>query len=148
MPLFCQKRFLLLAFAAIACTDPSAPGAISARFELTDVDGHMLPAASPPGTGTPGSTIVSGTMSLDRAGGAIISEDRIDSGGTHYTISSSYLYTITNSTIAFDYARVCPSNANCPMLPAGQILDNGLRVLISYPPDSPFQFYTYRTLPQ
>jgi hypothetical protein len=43
---------------------------------------------------------------------------------------------------------VCPSNANCPMLPAGQILDNGLRVLISYPPDSPFQFYTYRTLPQ
>jgi hypothetical protein len=34
---------LLLAIATTACTDPSAPSAISARFELTDVDGHRYP---------------------------------------------------------------------------------------------------------
>jgi len=146
--LFCQRRFLLLALAVVACTDPSAPGAISARFELTDVDGQILPATSAPGIGTPGSTIVSGTMSLDLAGGAFISEDRIDSGGTQHTVSSNYLYTIKGSTIEFDYPQPCPSTALCPRLPTGQVLNNGLGVEVDFGIPSPFQVYTFRTLTQ
>jgi hypothetical protein len=147
MRLSCEKRFFILAFAAIACTDPSAPGTISARFELTDVDGQGLPAMAPPDEGIPGPTIIAGTMSLDQEGGAIISEDRLDSGGAQFTATSSYLYTIKGSTIAFDYSRPCPLDTTCGPLPAGQILDNGLRVRIFFGVGSPFQVYTFRTLP-
>jgi hypothetical protein len=86
-------------------------------------------------------------MSLDRAGGARISEDRIDSG-THSITSRNYIYTIKGPTIEFDYSPPCPLNALCPVLPTGQILDNGLRVQIDFGFPSPFQVYTYRTLPQ
>src|SRR5947207_15727152 len=84
MLIWCQKAPLLVALAAIACTDPSAPASISAHFILTDVDGQHLPAVSAPSVGTPGQTIVSATLSLDQADGAILSEDRIDAGGTRF----------------------------------------------------------------
>ena len=137
------KAGLLLALATTACTDPSAPSAISARFELTDVDGHPLPASP----GAPGPTIISGTMSLDLAGGAIISEDRKDSNGTIFTVTSTYTYIIQGSRIEFDLTPPCPINANCVAPPTGAILDGGLRVRVVFPPGYPFQIYTFRTLP-
>ena len=141
-----QKLFLLLAFAAAACTDPSAPGSISARFGLTDVDGHVLPAVSPPGTN--GSTLLSGTLSMDQAGGAIITQDWIESGGNRYTVTSNYVYTIRNSNIEFADAIPCPIDAICAGPPTGEILDNGLRVRVVFPFAAPFQVFVFRTLPQ
>jgi hypothetical protein len=137
--LHCQKAALLVAVATIACTDPSEPSAISAHFVLTDVDGRALPATA----GTTGQTLVSGTLSLDQAGGAIISEDRIDSDGVQHSFQAGYTYTIKNSTITFEYVS-CPINANCAPPPTGQILDNGLHVQVSYPPVYLFQVYNYR----
>jgi hypothetical protein len=146
MPLRRQKLLFLFAF-AVACTDPSAPGSISAHFELTDVDGHVLPVTPPAGTGT-SEPIVSGTMSMDQAGGAIITEDRIDSGGNRYTITRNYTYTIKNSTIEFADAIPCPIDAICVAPPTGQILYNGLRVKVVFAVAAPFQVYLFRTLPQ
>jgi hypothetical protein len=136
----CQKAALLVAVAIISCTGPSEPSSISAHLILTDVDGHALPAV----TGTPGQTLVSGTMSLDQAGGAITSEDWVDSGGMHYVLTTGYTYTIRNSGITFDYARPCAPSTPCPPPPTGRILDNGLHVQVLYSPDYAFQIYNYR----
>ena len=141
------KAGLLLAIATTACTDPSAPSAISARFELTDVDGHGLPASSSPSGGAPGPTIIAGTMSLDQEGGAIISEDRKDSNGTIFTVTSTYKYVIKGSKIEFTMAPPCPIDAICTGPPTGEILDGGIRVRVVFPPGYPFQIYNFRTLP-
>jgi hypothetical protein len=92
----------------------------------------------------PGQTLVSGNMSLDQGGGAVISEDWIDAGGTHFNRTFVYIYTIKNSKIIFDYTMPCGINANCVPLPTGQILDNGLHVQIVYSPGYAFQIYNYR----
>jgi hypothetical protein len=148
MPQRRQKLFLLLAFVVVACTDPSAPGSISAHFGLTDVDGHLLPAVAPSGTGTAGPTILSGTLSMDQAGGAIITQDWIESGGNRYTVTNNYVYTIKNSRIEFADAIPCPIDAICVGPPTGEILDNGLRVRVVFPFAAPFQVFVFRVLPQ
>jgi len=144
VPTWFQKASLLVALATLACTDPSAPGAISAHFILTDVDGHQLPAVSPPSVGTPGQTIVSATLSLDQAGGAVLSEDRKDSGGAFFTNALSYKYTIKGTTITFVPATPCPIDVICAAPPTGEILDNGLRVQVVFPPGYVFQVYNFR----
>ena len=146
MHLRCQKAFLLLllALAITACTDPSSPPSISAQFVLLDVDGHPLPATAPPSVGTPGQTIVSGTIVLDLGGTAVLSEDRIAADGTHYNVTNHYTYTINNSSIKFDFQVPCPINANCVPPPTGQILDNGLRIQVVFPPGYAFQVYNFQ----
>jgi hypothetical protein len=145
MPLRRQTAFFLLILATAACTEPSEPPSISAQFILTDVDGQSLPADSPPTAGTPGPTIVSGTMTLDFGGTAVIAEDRIESNGTHDSIVTHYVYSIKDGQITFSYALPCGGiNANCPVLPTGQILDNGLKAQLVFPPGYTFQVYNYR----
>jgi hypothetical protein len=137
---------LLFLVVASGCTDPSEPSTISAAFELTDVDGLPLPVSAPPSVGLPGPTIISGSMSLDLAGGAHITEDRRDSQGTQYTFTSTYTYTIHGSNIEFVSAS-CPIDANCAAPPVGEIIDNTLRVQLTYPPGYPFHVFTYRHMP-
>jgi hypothetical protein len=144
MPLRRQTAFLVLALATAACTEPSEPPSISAQFILTDVDGQSLPAGSPPSAGTPGPTIVSGTMTLDIGGTAAIAEDRIESNGTHDSIVTHYVYTIKDGQLTFSDAVQCPINANCAQPPTGQILDNGLKAQLVFPPGYVFQVYNYR----
>jgi hypothetical protein len=139
-----QKSFLLLVLTMVACTDPSSPPAISAQFVLVDVDGHPLPATPPPSTGTPGPTIISSTMVLDIGGTAFISEDIIAADGTRSNVTTHYTYTIKDSSITFAFPVPCPINANCVAPPTGQILQNGLRVQIVFPPGYTFQIYNYR----
>ena len=140
MRLRCQKAALLVAVATISCTGPSEPSSISAHLILTDVDGRALPAT----TGMPGQTLVSGNMSLDEAGGAVISEDWTDAGGTHFPRTFVYIYSIKNSNITFDYPVPCGPNANCAPPPTGRVLDNGLHVQVVYSPGFAFQTYNYR----
>jgi len=139
-----QKAFLILVLAIVACTEPSEPASISAQFILTDVDGRTLPAGSPPSVGSSGPTVISGTMSLDLAGNAVTAEDRIESDGTRVTITTHYTYIIKDGEITFSYAVPCAPNAICPPPPTGQILDNGLRVQLVFPPGYAFQVYNYR----
>jgi hypothetical protein len=135
---------LLLVLAMVACTDPSSPPSISAQFVLVDVDGHPLPATPPSSSGAPGPTLVSGTMVLDIGGTALISEDRVAADGTLDNVTNHFTYTIKDSNITFDFQVPCPINGICVAPPTGQILDNGLRVQIVFPPGSAFQIYNYR----
>src|SRR5438067_13722300 len=111
VPMWFQKASLLVALATLACTDPSEPGAISAHFILTDVDGHQLPVASPPSLGTPGQTIVSATLSLDQAGGAVLSEDRKDSSAAFFPNALRYKYTLKRTTTTFPPPPPSPLDA-------------------------------------
>ncbi|HJQ09538.1 MAG TPA: hypothetical protein VJ840_00775 [Gemmatimonadaceae bacterium] len=142
---WCSALFLLVAIGAVACTDPSEPSTLAATFDLTDVDGLPLPATSPPSLGTP-VTIVSGTMSLDRLGNAIITEERADESGGSGTIRYNYLYRISNPNIQFLEQIPCPTDSICTMPPAGQIVDNTIRVRLVFPPGAPFQSYDYRSI--
>ena len=133
------RSVLVLLVAIAACTEPSEPSSISAQFILTDVDGVSLPAGS-----VPGPTIVSGTMVLNQLGFAAVTEDRVESNGTHTTITTHYIYTIRASQITFADPVPCPPNANCVAPPTGMILDNGLRVQLVFPPGYLFMVYNYR----
>ena len=139
---------LLFLVVASGCTDPSEPSTISAAFELTDVDGLPLPVSAPPSVGLPGPTIISGSMSLDLASGAIITEDRRDSQGSQYTFTSTYTYTIHGSYIGFIPATPCPPAAICTAPPIGEIVDNTLRVRLTYPPGYTFHVFTYQHIPR
>ena len=101
MRLRCQKAFLLVLLSTLACSDSSGPATISGRFELNDIDGRSLP--TPPAF-TPGltPTILSGTVALDGAGDAVISEHRTEWNGADATSSSPFTYTITGSRIQLD----------------------------------------------
>jgi hypothetical protein len=144
MRLRSQQALLALIFAVVACTEPSEPASISAQFILTEIDGQSLPVGSPPSVGSTGPTIVSGTMVLNGSGIAAVTEDRVEPDGTHLTITIHYTYSINGSEIKFAYVVPCGSNANCVALPTGQLLDNGLRAQLTFPPGFPFQVYNYR----
>lgn len=135
---------MLLALALLACTGPSEPGAISAHFELTDVDGVPLPVTAPPTVGTPGGTVISGSVALDELGGAITAEDRVDPAGNHTNILTGYRYVIKGSNIQLQYAFPC----DCKPAPTATILNNGLNLQIIYGPEYTFHIYNYRVLAQ
>lgn len=134
----------LLALAVLACTSPSEPGAFSARFELTDVDGVPLPVTASPGVGTPGATVISGSVALDQLGGAITAEDRVDPTGNPIIIRTGYRYAIKGSTIELHYAFPC----DCKTVPSATILNNGLNLRLTYGPEYTFHIYNYRVLAQ
>jgi hypothetical protein len=132
---------LLAVLTMLACTGPSEPGAISARFELTDVDGFPLPVTAPSGVATPG-TVISGSVALDQLGGAITAEDRVDAGGNHIDIRTGYRYVIRGSNIDLQYAFPC----DCKSPPTATIVDNGLNLQLIYGPEYTFHIYNYRRL--
>jgi hypothetical protein len=132
-----------LVLALFACTGPSDPAAISARFELTDVDGLPLPVTAAPGVGTPG-TVISGSVALDQLGGAITAEDRVDPTGNPINIRTGYRYVIRGSRIDLQYAFPC----DCKPVPTATILNNGLNLQLTYGPEYTFHIYNYRVLAQ
>jgi len=134
---------LLVVLTMLACTGPSEPGAFSARFELTDVDGFPLPVTAPPGVATPG-TVISGSIALDQLGGAISAEDRVDPSGNHIDIRTGYRYVIRGSTINLQYAFPC----DCKAVPTATIVDNGFNLQLIYGPEYTFHIYNYRRLAQ
>jgi len=56
----------------------------------------------------------------------------------------SYKYTIKGTTITFVPATPCPIDVICAAPPTGEILDNGLRVQVVFPPGYVFQVYNFR----
>ena len=136
---------VLLAATGLACTDPSEPSTLSAAFDLIDVDGQPVPATSAPGAGTSAVTVVSGTMTLDRLGVAIITEDRAQQTGS-VTVRYNYLYRVNNANIEFSEAVPCPTNTICTTPPSGEIVDNTIRVRLVFQTPSPFQVYNYRSV--
>ena len=137
---------VFLAVVGTACTNPSEPSTISVAFELTDVDSQPLPATVT--SGTTSTTVIAGTMALDPAGNATITEQRSDQTGASSTLTHIYAYKVNSPDIEFSELTQCPSNAICTMPPTGQILDNTLRVRLTFPPGSVFQVYNYRPVPR
>ena len=121
MRLDCQKTFLILVVSVVACTSTSGPEAITARFELSNIDGRPLP--TPPAF-TPGltPTILSGTVLLDSYGQALFTEHRTEWNGADVTSTTNYTYSITDSHIQFEPTVPCPANAICAAPPSGTIL--------------------------
>jgi hypothetical protein len=139
-----RKVFLLslsLAF-LISCRDSSGPAAVSARFELNDIDGRALP--TPPAF-TPGLTpnILSSTITLDEAGNAAVTVHRTEWDGRDVTFTNHYTYKITGSRIEFDYSPPCPPNANCVSPPKGTLFLGRLSLEMGYVNSDPI-LYNYR----
>ena len=126
----------------ISCRDSSGPAAITARFELNDIDGRALP--TPPAF-TPGltPTILSSTITLDDAGFAAITEHRTEWDGRDVTSTSTYKYKITGSHIEFDFPTPCPPNALCARLPRGTLFMGRLSLEMGYVNTDPI-LYNYR----
>ena len=140
------RRLALFGLFVIAsCTDPSEPSTLSATFDLISVDGLPLPATPPPSLGAVGMTLVSGTLTLDRLGNAIFTEDRADQAGP-ITVRYNYLYRVDRANIQFLEQLPCPTGAFCTMPPTGEIVDNTIRVRIMFPTKTPFQVYDYQSV--
>jgi hypothetical protein len=118
MHLIGRNYLILLAVSLAACTDSTAPERLTARFVLNDINGRVLPTYQAPTPGlTP--TILSGTLTLDNSGQAIIVEQRRLFDGTDITLTTNYTYEIKGSSIVFSMLEPCPPNANCIAPPIG-----------------------------
>jgi hypothetical protein len=151
MRVSCQRsRFhhfdvlVLLAIAAIACTDPSEPPSIQQSFFLTEINGQHLPYARPATNGSPSATIVSGSLTLYNSGVAILEENQLNSVGETTVVRSRLRYKITDTTIEFSFETACPPNAICAQPPTGQLLDNGIHAEILWPPLPSTNIYRYQ----
>jgi hypothetical protein len=146
MHLLSRKIFLLslpLSFAfVISCRDSFGPGMVSGRFELNDIDGRALP--TPPAF-TPGltPTILSSTITLDKAGNAAVTVHRTEWDGRDVTSTSNYTYKLTDSHIEFDFSPPCPPNALCPIPPKGTLLLGRLSLEMGHVNSDPI-LYNYR----
>jgi len=140
-----QKSLFLAVVFAFACTDSSGPGAVTARFELNDINGRPLPTypAATPGL-TP--TILSSTLIFDQTGQATITEHRTEWNGIDATVVTKYTYRISDNEILFSYLIPCPPNANCIAPPKGTFLLNRLSLEMGHL-DSLVILYNYRLNP-
>jgi hypothetical protein len=113
-----RKAFLLLAISLAACTESTAPRTVSAEFRLNDINGRTLPTYQ---AATPGltATIITGNLTLDNAGQAVMIEQRQQFDGTDITLSTTYKYEIRGNEIVFSMLQPCPANANCVAPPKG-----------------------------
>jgi hypothetical protein len=124
MHLPCQKAFLVFAVSTIACHDPASPPAVTARFELSDINGRSVPTFESPIPESP--TIFSATLQLDASGGASLTEHRHQMAGGDVTYTTTYTYKITGDQIQFNFSPPCPPNALCVAPPIGTMTESGL----------------------
>lgn len=117
----------ILVVAAIAsttgCHDTSGPPPLPANYVLARVNGRPLPTFLSPIPESP--NILSGTLFLDGAGNAVLTEHRhemIAPGDITYT--SNYTYTIRDSRIEFHF--LCPPGALCTEPPVGTFVGSHL----------------------
>jgi len=134
--------FLVSLAFVISCRDSSGPAAVTARFELNDIDGRALP--TPPAF-TPGltPTILSSTITLDEAGNAAVTVHRTEWDGRDVTSTTNYTYKITGSQIEFDFSPPCPPNALCARPPRGTLFMGRLSLEMGYVNSDPI-LYNYR----
>jgi hypothetical protein len=110
---------------------------------LNDINGRQLPTYLAPTPGlTP--TIVSGTLVLDKAGHAEMTEHRIEWNGADITTTRHYSYTITDQHIELDLVDQCFIPEGCPL--QGTISADGLTLQMGQF-DSQFILYNYRIAP-
>lgn len=133
---------LFLAIAAVACTDPSDPATITARFVLTDINGQQLPYTPPATAGSQPATILSGSLTLNNSGIAILEESQLNSAGGTTSVASRFRYRIAGATIEFSFETPCTQGI-CAMLPTGELLDNGIHAQIGWPPQPSTVVYRY-----
>jgi hypothetical protein len=128
MHLTSRQTFLLLALSVIACRDTNAP-TIDRQYVLNDINGRALPTyfAITPG---PTTTIVTGSLALDKNGEAFMLEERQQSDGSITPFISIYNYKISGNQIVFSMLQPCPANANCVAPPTGTISPSTGRIAL------------------
>ena len=136
------RAFVTLLFLTLACTRPSEPGAFTARFELSDINGRTLPTypAATPGL-TP--TILSSTIVLDQTGIATVTEHRTEWNGVDATYVTNYRYTVNGTDLIFEYLTPCPMGAFCADPPKGKLFVNRLALEVGRLDTNPI-VYNYR----
>ena len=145
MRLSCQRALLLLTVSTLACHDTSGPVGTASVFILNDINDRTLPTYLAPTPGlTP--TIVSGTLTLETTGQAVMTEHRIGFDGVEVELVSQYTYTINGGRIQFERLQPCPINALCTAPPTGTIFLNTLALQIGGPNSAPI-IYNYRLSP-
>ena len=98
MRLSCQKAFLLLLLATIACRDTTAPIKIPAQFDLVNINGRPVPTYFSPTPGNP-PTILSASLSFYEAGRAVMTENREDVNSTETTTTANLVYRIKGNQL-------------------------------------------------
>ena len=130
MRLFRQKCFLPVLFGILACSNATGPETVSARFVLQTIDGRALPTyiAATPG---PSSTIISSSLTLDKAGNAVVVEHRDELFRGDVTDTTTYGYTVHGNRIEMHSVSICLANTICPGSRAGTISPFGLSLDIN-----------------
>jgi len=139
-----SRRSVLLVgiVSLLGCTDTSGPKTISALYDLQNINGRPLPTYFT----TSGPTIVSGTLMLDKSGGAILTETQ-EVNGVQSTNARTYTYSIENGTIHFELSPPCPINANCVAAPIGTISGNTISLVVAQVSIDGEIVYNFKTAP-
>jgi hypothetical protein len=146
MHLSCKKALPLLFFAAIACHDSTGPVRLTAQFELANINGRPVPTYLSPTPGlTP--TILSATLALDNSGKVVMTEHRMEWGGTETTTTNTLDYRINdNNQIKIGCFEPLPAGAGtfiCSANYTGTISGNALSLIVAPYPDGSI-VYNYR----
>jgi hypothetical protein len=140
-----QKAYLLVLIGSIACDSTTGPGTVSEHFVLQTIDGRPLPtyiAATPGGV----STIISSSLTLDKAGKAVVIEHRDEMFRGDVTDTTAYDYSIHGNQIEIGSFSVCLANLVCPTNRIGTISPFGLSLVIN-PTSSDYHIvFKYRSL--
>ena len=125
MHLFSEKVAVLLIASSIACHEATGPidGPVSGRYVLETIDGRPLPtfiAVIPAG----GTTVFSSSVTLDKAGKAVIIEHRHSDflgENREWTDTSTFDYRIHDGLIEIGSFSSCPINTECAPSRTGTI---------------------------
>jgi len=145
MRLPCQKALFLI-ISTIACHNSTGPRTIDAQYALQTINDRQLPTYLAPTPG-PTATIFWSTLTLDKAGKAVMAEHRrVEPPLTEGTYTYTYDYRINGNLIEIGSFQPCPANANCAPNRVGTIFGSTLRLSIN--PGSQFHIvYEYRIAP-
>jgi hypothetical protein len=132
MHLSCKKALPVLFFSAIACHDSTGPVRLTAQFELANINGRPVPTYLSPTPGlTP--TILSATLALDNSGKVVMTEHRMEWGGTETTTTNTLDYRINDNQIEIGCFEPLPPGAGtfvCSANYTGTISGNALSLVI------------------
>jgi len=112
---------------------------------LQTIDGRALPtyiAATPGGA----STVISSSLTLDKAGKAVAIEHRDDMFRGDVTDTTTYEYRLQGTQIQMESPIVCLAITSCPTIRLGTISPFGLSLVIN-PNSTDFHIvFKYRSL--
>ena len=149
--LLAVAAFVLLAVAALGCSDPVSPRGVSGHYVLVSINGEPLPYTVLQPIPEETITVLNGTVSLDFEGNATVAELRREhpqNNPTETTYTRASRYELDESTISFGFPQPCPINAVCTGTAEGVVTESGLSVNVrSGFLDRPLTYQYRRAIP-